>query len=315
MASATHGDFHIDNLLTQISIAYRPQGFIADQIFPVVPVNKESNVFAKIDKGNWLRIPDTLRAPRSAAKEVSYTVSSDTYRAKNYALAGLVDFETIANADGPYDPRQQNVLFLRDQLAMDFEARVQSLVFSNVGSSLTAGFAWSDFANSDPVGDCETGINAIFASTGFTPNVCVMPRKTWQKMRRHPDVVKLVFPGAGIGGMVNLQQFGDVIGVEKVLVPQVIQNTADEGQADTFSEVWSTSVFLGYIAKNPGLNTPTFGYAFNWRGENIGSNLPTGFQVQTKVDDNRGVEIVRTGYYQDEKIVAAELGFAIATGI
>lgn len=322
MATIQPGDFHIDKFLTNILIGYRPQGLIGDQIFPVITVQNQTNVFAQIDRGNWFRVPQTRRAPGSYAREVSFTVSSQTYVARNYELATVVPFETIDNADDPHRPMSEAGEFLLDQLGLDFETRVYSAVVGGVGSSTarTAGStsAWDDFANSDPIGDCEVAQEAIRRTTGYMANVCVIGWRSWLKMRRHPDLVRASGGVAGIGGLITPEQFGAIIGVGKpmsVKIAMPIKNTAEEGQADTFTDVWSTHVLMAYVADGPGLMRPTFGYSFRWVGPNIGNGGPNNFAMMTMRDERRKVQHLQTGYYQDEKIVAPELGFMIQTGI
>lgn len=309
-------DFHIDAFLSGFSLQYRPEGFIADQIFPVVPVAKQSDVFAKIDKGNWFRSSVADRAPGTLANEINYTVSSDTYFCPNYALRHPVAVEAVQNADPPHAPLLRGTEFLADKHMLNYEIRVYDTVVGGVGSvtTLAGTNIWSDFNNSDPMTDLEVAANAIQGTTGLEPNLCVMPRKVWQKVRRHPDIVQRVFPGAGIGGTVNLQQFGDLIGVERVLLARTIKNTSTEGAADTFTDVWSTHVHLLHVKANPGLNTATFAIAPRWNGDGTNGS-PTAGQIERKYDDDRKVYWLRSGYYQDEKIVASELGFTIRTGI
>jgi hypothetical protein len=99
-----------------------------------------------------------------------------------------------------------------------------------------------------------------------------------------------------------------------VFVPQTIKNTATEGAADAFTDVWSTHVHLLYVDPSPGIMTPTFGLAFRWAGDGA-SQGPGGITIERKYDDDRKVQWLRAGYYQDEKVVASELGFTIRTGI
>src|SRR5438477_4017847 len=133
MAMIQPGDFHVDKFLTNILIGYRPQGLIADQVFPVVPVQKQTDIYAQIDRGNWFRIPQTKRAPGAFAREVSYTVSSGTYVCRNYELATVVPYETLDNADAPHQPMEQAGQLLLDNLALDYETRVYSSVTGGVG--------------------------------------------------------------------------------------------------------------------------------------------------------------------------------------
>jgi hypothetical protein len=103
--------------------------------------------------------------------------------------------------------------------------------------------------------------------------------------------------------------------VDKVIVAEPIKNTSEEGQGDSFTDVWSTNVILAHVAPRPGIMVPTFGYTFRWTGPNIGANGPRNFGMYTERDDKRKVQYLQTGYYQDERIVAPELGFQILTGI
>jgi hypothetical protein len=321
MPGATARDYHIDTFLTNILIGYRPVGLIADQIFPVVPVKKQSDVIPIVDRANWLRIDDTKRAPATKAKEGTFSVSSITYFCKNYAFAHVTPYEVLANADAPHQPTQRAGEFVIDRLMLDFEKRVADTLAGGVGSSttLTGTDIWSDFANSDPLTQIEIKYNAIKDTTGYVPNVCVIGRKSWQKTRRHPDIVRAAagLGTAGVGGVVTQEQFANLIGVEKVLVPGAVINTANEGATATYADIWSASMFvLAYVAPTPGLMVPTFGYGFNWvvPGVSTGGG-PGAFTLERKRDDDIGAEFVRSAYYQDEKIIAAELGAMIHTGI
>lgn len=317
MPDFSPGDFHIDHLVTNILVAFRPLDDIGTDIFPVIPVTKQSNRFAKIDKGNWFRRPTTLRAPGTGAREVSYTVSSDSYNAENYELATVVPWETIDNADVPFQPAVRAGEFLISQLMLDANMRIRALIAGGVGSTttLTGGNAWDQFATSDPLTDIEVAQEGIRETTGFNPNICVIGHKAWLKLRRHPDIIRHINP-SGLGGpMATAQQFGNLIGVDRVLIGRSINNTSNEGQSDSFVDVWSSDCTLMFVTPTPGIMVPTFGYAFRWSGPNIGAGGPGNFQMQRMTLPERKSDKMRTGYYQDEKIVAAELGFNIRTGI
>lgn len=49
---------HIDAALTNISVSYAPQGFIADIIAPVVPVEKESDKYYVWNRDDTFRTYD-----------------------------------------------------------------------------------------------------------------------------------------------------------------------------------------------------------------------------------------------------------------
>jgi hypothetical protein len=316
MPQPTPNASHVDGLLTNISIGYKPQGFIASDIYPVVTVGKQSNLYAIYPKDHWFRQSNTLRAPGTKGRRGGFTVGSGTYLCQNYDFGTDVWDETIANADNPLQPLQDGVEYVRTQLALDQEIRVAAQVDGGVGSSstLTGLSAWSDFDNSDPLTDIRVARQAIRSTTGLRPNTAIIGQKAWDVVRDHPDFVRRAFPGAGIGGTLTQEQFASVIlNVDRVLIGETIKNTAAEGATATFTDVWSTHLYLAYVAPSPGLMTPSFGYQFRWNMN--GSSNPPAFAIRRKYEEEMRTTILWTDYYQDERTVAPELGFKIATGI
>lgn len=309
-------DAHLNQFVRGLLIGHRPVGMIAEDVLPVVPVNKETDTYPIISKDDWLRRPDTRRSQNEAAKQVNFSVSSDTYQAVNYALGTRVSYELQDNADPPYAPLRDAGTFLIDQLMLDYEIRTQSTVTAGVGSSvaLTGGDAFSDFANSDPLEQVRIGREAIRSTTGRIPNTLICPEQTLQVLKNHPDLIRAAFPGAGVGGQVGAAQLASVFDIPRVLVPSTIYNTAREDVAGTYTDVWSTSMTLLHVAP-PALFSTTYGSSFRWGGPKIGTGGPGNFNVFTKEDTERSSTGMWTGYYQDEKIIAPELGYRIDTGI
>ena len=311
-ASQVHINRHISNLL----IAYRPENLIADMVFPVVSVNKQTDNYAILDKSNWLRLPTTTnRAPGEGAKQVNFSVSSDSYNAKNYALSELVDYETQANADTPLDPLTDAAFHLRDQLSIDFEVRVRSKIVTGVGTTITVASAWNGGTGTDPAADVDIARQAIYSTTGKYPNTAVIGQKAWQALKHNPNVVNAVYPGGGGGGTVTIDQLASFLEVERVLVGRTVYNSAAEGLADSFTDVWSTNLSLLYVTPRPALRSATFGLAFNWNGGKLQTGVPTNWNVMQEELRFQGATRIWTGYYQDEKVIAPELGANIATGI
>lgn len=318
MPSLVPNDVHLNQFLTNYSLAYAPADAIAGEVFKSVSVGKQTNTYAVIAKGDWLRRHNTQRAPGQAPNYVTFSVSSDTYYARNYALGTEVDYETQDNADAPHAPLQDGVRFVRDGLAIDFECRVFEKCATSCGTTITLTGAdeWDQTATSDPIGVVRTAREAIRQTTGLSPNVAVVPQRAMEYLMHHPDIIRAAYPGAGVGGMVSAQKLADVWQVERVLVPKMVRNTAEKGNpTSTFTDVWSTNVFLMYANPNPGLRTATFGLAFDWTGPKIGRGGVGGFAVVQKEDEEIGATKLWSGYYRDEKVVAPELGAQILTGI
>ena len=69
---------HVDQALTNVSIAYQNAQFVADDVFPTIPVAKQSNKYFIYSKDRF-RIVDDARRPGTRANEINWTLSTDTY--------------------------------------------------------------------------------------------------------------------------------------------------------------------------------------------------------------------------------------------
>ena len=77
---ATGRDLHIDKHLSNVAMAYRPMGMIADLIAPIVPVGKQSDLYPVWSQADALRVEDDKRAPLTEANLITQDVSSQQNR-------------------------------------------------------------------------------------------------------------------------------------------------------------------------------------------------------------------------------------------
>ena len=126
MPQPTPRDVHVDAALTNVSVAYMQDqtNFIADKIFPIVPVEHQSDVYFKYDKGAFFRDEAQVRAPASESAGSGFDLTTDNYMCKKWALHKDVDDDTVANADPAIDPYRdattfvmQNLLIRRERLS------------------------------------------------------------------------------------------------------------------------------------------------------------------------------------------------------
>ena len=55
MPSPLASDLHVDQMLTNMSIGYSNLSYISDMIFPILMVNKQSDIVPKYDQSHWFR--------------------------------------------------------------------------------------------------------------------------------------------------------------------------------------------------------------------------------------------------------------------
>lgn len=309
----TPRDVHIDVPLSNICIeAFDRGNFVGPQLFPIVPVSKQSGYYYTIPAGAFLRIPSsTTRPPKTSPRRVEFNVSSNTYSAINYALAGENAFEVLDAADNPIQLRARTARKVLGDLMMDMEVRIANKVtsISNIGSgvSLTGTNKWSDYVNSDPVGDISTGHAFMRNNTGIVANTLLMDWDTHKILRRHPVLLDMYKYTQG--GLLNDAELKEVFEVDNLIVSRAIRNAALEGGTNSIVNVWGNNALLAYIGAAAGMETVTFGLGFRYQP--AGFPAPFAASVYNDPDPGKKTEVTEVGYFQDEKIVASQLAYLV----
>lgn len=311
----TGRDVHIDVPLSNVAIAYRPEGFIADQLFPIVPVPKQSDGYYIWSLADVYRVEDDLRAPGTEANKVEFTVSSATFFCINRALKHTLPYEDIKNADAGFifTERSARAEFVKDKLylAWEYRAATKMTSGSNVGSYSAIASGWTG-SGADPIEDLNTAINNIEDATGQKPNSIVFGRYAWRVFRENSAVLNKFYGTAGAsatGRLVTQNMVKDLFEMERLLVGGAYRNSNDEGQSASLSLMWGDNVLVYYAPMQPRKDKPSFGYSFRW-------NEVPGMNMTAEVfdDPKKKCEEIQLGYYQDEKITASALGFLL-TGV
>jgi hypothetical protein len=314
MPQPVTSDLHVDVLLSMLSIAYmnEPDAFIADEAFPVVPVAKQSNKIAKYDKEFWFRDEASLRAPAQEAKGGGYTVNtSDTYFCSNYAYKDDIPDELRENYDQPFDPDNDSTALVTEKLKLRrevawatdfFKTTVWGATGTDTDFSSTPTTQWSDYANSDPIGDVETGREAIYSGTGKDPNKLIIGRAVLAKLKHHPDLVERIkYTQTAI---LSVGIIASLFDVEKILVGKAIKNTTKEAAStQTYSYIFGKSALMLYTPARPGLRTPSAGYTFQW------SKFGGISYIRRIRDDKAQYDRIEGHTFFDQKAIATDCGY------
>jgi len=304
---------HIDHHLSNVALNYRPAGFIADQIFPVVQVPKQSDTYVIFEQADLFRQEPTRRSRGGEANKIHSRVSSAGYFCNNYALKTEVTLEDQVNADAAFVRAYEEgrVMRLQDALFLDWELRVAGQVTdaANVGSSTAVASAWTDHAASDPLGDIWTAIDNVEVATGYRPNRALFSGTAWRNFRRNSLVIdKATNPHVTGGGLYpSVRQVEDLLEL-KVLVGNAWYNAAEEAIAMNLAQIWGDHVLVYYAPERPSMEAPSFGYYFRWAAP----GLPNLQVERHPYDSRRHSNEVEIGYYQDEVVTARPLGFLVS---
>lgn len=278
---------YINAPLTNISVAYQ-QGpgarrTIADQVFPVVPVQRQGDLYWKYKKGDWFRSIAGVRAPATESVGGGWEVETDSYFAHVYAVHKDVDEQTRTNAaGGGFDLDRdaalwvtQNLLIKRDRLWVDSFLKTgvwtggTGIGGGANGADLVGGatagsnaFVQWDRAGSDPIKDINTQVLGMARSTGFRPNVLVIGPDVWNALTQNTAILDRIRYSER--GIITEDLLRAVFNVDRVVVTWAIENTGPTGGTDSFNFMNSKTALLVYAPSNAGLMQPTGGYIFSW---------------------------------------------------
>ncbi len=289
------GDLHEDARLTNISVMYRNDDFIADLICPIVPVEKESDKYI-IFGNERFNTPKTLRAPRTESAGVEWSLSDDTYSCDEHALHALLDEREIANADAQLNIERTTVEFLTDQVLLGREIRVAAAyqatgTFNTVEPSPN----WNE-ASAVPVDDVLAAKERFRIATGIEPNVMVLPKTVLATLKTVDSIIDSVKYSAL--GKVTIDLLQTLFEIPRILTPGAMYNTAAEGDTEALSSVWTDTVGLYYVPPSPGQRMIATGYTFRARG----------FKVNTATVPTRHSRWYEPSMVEDIKIVCAGAG-------
>lgn len=310
--STGRGDLHTDQFLTNMAMGYRPMGAIADMIFPVVRVPKQSDKYAIFSRQEALTVEDTKRSPGGEANKITRSVSSGAFYCENYALKIPLTLEDRENMDAAFYSQlvTGRAQYLLDKMFLDWDLRVSNMVnsTSNVGSSATVASAWSAAGN--PLGNVNTGIDNVQDATGVRPNNIIFGLAAWRAFRRDSTVRNLIFGTNNGGGYPSRSQVADLLEVERVMVGESFYSSSNEAQAESISKVWDDNALIYYAPSAPTMERPSFAYTYRWSRPAIPDFSVERHPFNAKIK----AEEVEVGVYQDELITGAAYSFLI-TGV
>ncbi len=321
------GDVHVDKPLTNISVAFMQaaDAFVADRVFPIVRVEKESDKYFTIPRGHFMRDEMKLRAPGAPVELANYTISTDSYRCDVWALGTMVADQVRANYDSPLAPDQEAVDFLsqkalirKDRLwaGQFFTTSVWTGDFTGVDSASPGASQFGRFDRSDskPIETIRAARRRVHLRTGLRPNVLVLGPQVWDALVDNAQIVGRLDRGQTSGpAMVLKQNLAALFELDEILVMDGIFNSAVEGAADSLGAIGSKSALLLYRPSSPGLRTPTAGYTFSWSGFMGASALGT--RIKRLRDEKAEADQIEIQMALDYKLVSADLGAFLATAV
>ena len=277
---------YVSQPLTNVSTAYAQAGnWIAPQVFPVVPVQRQGDLYWKAPQGDWKRTVAGVRAPATETPGGGWKMEQDSYFAHVYGVHKDVDDQTLTNAAGGgfnlfADATRwvtEQLFLKRDQIWVSTYLRTGvwtggiGIGGGADGADIVGGAAAGanqvvkfNLAGSDPLGVAQTQIIGMARKTGYRPNVAVMGPDVFLALQNNQSIIERIKYSQP--GFVSEQLIASVLGVDRIVVTWTPENTAPMGAADTIGFMNSKSMLLVYAPPAAGLQTLSGGYIFAWTG-------------------------------------------------
>lgn len=302
-------EVHINAALTNISLMYRNNSFVADQLFPRRPVAKQTDIIKVYDTSHLKRAM-TLREDKTESFAVRRHFGTDlTYRCEGHAVKGAVSEKERKNADPPIQADIDMTELCTDLILLDKEMEAKDLITST-GSYASASYyrtlgadeKWDEYAgaNTEPLLHIDTAKETIYNATGKRANVIVLPYVVFLKLASHGDIkelVKYTHTDLLIDGKVPMT-LRDL----KVIVADAMYDSAQAGQTASLAALWSDYVFIGYVNQNLGIKDTGWGITMEWGGRITRQWFDPGIQADW-------IEVEDQGYKQ--KIFDQKCGYLL----
>lgn len=257
----------VDPLLSSISVAYKNADYVAEQILPIIKSKKVTGKYYVYDKAN-LRPVDSLRGMGTPAKEVGFGADQSTpYVCLDHALKEIVPDELKDQAETPMNPEVDAAENVTEKLLVEKELALatymQNVANLTNNTTLSGVSQWSDFENSDPINDIETGIESVRSKILRPANTLVLGQQTWNKLKHHPDLIERI-KYSGFGKM-STKALADLLDLDNVIIGSAGYVSTNEGQTETLSYLWGKHAWLIYVTRRPGIKQVSFGYHMNYK--------------------------------------------------
>lgn len=327
MPNPQRTEIHVDSILTNLSVGWMVADdvYVADKVFPVVGVAKQSNKYFIYDRGDFFRAEMEKRGPGTESAGGGYRVAQDNYFADVWALHKDIADQDRANTDDPLDQDRDATSYLTQQAMIRKEKQWVAKYFTTsvwtgdqtgVGAAPGANqFLQWNLSTSTPLVDIRAQIIAIAKRTGYKPNTLVLGAETWNALADNTSIAdRIKYSERAFFGTELLQA---ALGLQRIFVASGVENTALEtnAAAQTFTGAFiaGKSAWLGYVAPAPSLQTPSAGYTFSWTGLE-GANAMGGAVSKFRMDPIKS-DRVEIEMAFDMKVVAADLGTFFATAV
>lgn len=302
-------EMQINPELTAIALTYKNPKFIAEEIFPKVPVETTSFQYREYDENNYFTIPETKIGIMGRPNTVEFKGKLKTASVEDHALEELIPISREKeNKNNKINSKEKAVNQLTSLLKTRKEI-VAAGILADVNSYGGNGGNVKTLVKAEKINNDEANAVKIIQTAAdsllYAPNVMVTSRAAMSALKMNPYIVDACGTAAKKAGLVTIEAIKELFGLEKILVGESVHNTAKKGQNLNLQPCWGNNISLLYINKDSDTeNGLTFGF------EAIYDDIQIG-EFTDGHHGTKGVNVVKAFYSSKFLNICANCGYLL----
>jgi len=297
---------HVDTDLTNLSVGFGNNEFVAEELFPMIPVKKNTNTYPVWGMDNYIAQADQ-QGDKGLPKEVERTFRRASYVCERHALREFIGDHEREMADDAIQVAYEDaavVAYLKELIELNREIAVKDKL------ATSGDYASGLYENMDSVGDRNfddasgpgalktllTFRNTIRTKGGARPDIMAVSEDMWPSLSTDSSF----FGGGSVNVALTKEQLADLLHLRKVITVGSQHTTANpkKGGAVTLTDLW-TSNSIWMMHSPPGItkNQPSIGKLFMCNGTpqyNMGQLVQ---RVRDELTGDGGTWIVYKQFY------------------
>lgn len=284
---------YVDPLLTNVSVGYKNEQYVAEKFFPTVYVDKETGIYFVKDKENLRAPADARRGEFSRANRVQNTLSEATYTLEEKSLETGISDRVMRNYSDPFNPKSNATELVTEKLLIDNEKDLKTTLLAAITETEAAG-TWATITT-DIVGTVRSKAALIKKATGHAPNTALIGYDTLMSgIMKNTAFLDSVKYTSMVNDEVLMGALAKWLNVKQVLIGDAVENTAKEGQTDSQTFIWDDLFILAFVAPSAAIETPSAGYRLVQKDARF---------VDTWYEQEIKTTFVRANDFYDNKVV------------
>lgn len=320
MPQPTTNSIIVRGPLQNVSVAYKNEQYIANEVFPIIDGITRQTKVAKYLPENWFRSDAKVRAPGAEAAMGGFELTSSNLDPVNYGIKTSVpdeyEDEAAAGNNLPVRPEADAVEYCANQIDLKKEIITADTIMdatwadgNGSGGEDVAGLWAATDSTNTYFADIAKAMNTVHKSTGVMPNTIWMDAGTFNSLRFNSQI-QAKYINTQVGTPMSAQVLAALSGVDQILIGSALKVTSNETKTKSSTlngaqYIWEYnsgkgSSFVFYRPTRPGLRQVSAGYQYRVMQQGMARLVTSWYEnanraTMYQVEENFDISVVCSG--------------------